>query len=95
MPQVTVQAYAALGDILKSRKLEVSTPAKTVGELVEFLSEQYGIAFRENLIDPRTNALKSSFRILVNGRDIESLKRLGTKIREGDKILFFPTVGGG
>ncbi len=95
MPQITVQAYASLGDILQSRKLEVSTPAKTVGELVEFLSERYGAAFKEKLINSQTKELKTAFRIIVNGRDVGSLSGLETEIREGDKILFFPPVSGG
>lgn len=95
MPKITVQAYATLRDILGSRNLEVSTPARTIGELVDFLSERYGSSFKEKLIDSRTNTLKGSYRVLVNGCDIESLSRLETKIREGDKILFFPPVGGG
>lgn len=95
MPKVTVQAYATLGDILKSRDVKVSTSAKTVGELIDFLTEQYGSAFKEKLIDSRTKELHSSYRILINGRDVESLEKLKTLIREGDKIVFFPPVSGG
>lgn len=95
MQNVTVQAYATLGDILGSRKVEVSATAKTVGELIDFLAERFGTSFKERLIDSQTNELKSSYRILVNGRNIESLNKLKTKICEGDKVLFFPPVGGG
>ena len=95
MPQVTIQAYASLGDILGSRNLKVFTSATTVEELVGFLAEQHGQSFRDKLMDSKAKTLKGSFRILVNGRDIESLNGLETKISEGDKILFFPPVGGG
>lgn len=95
MPKVTVQAYATLGDILKSRCTEVETSAKTVGDLIDFLTEKYGSSFKEKLIDPETSELHSSYRILVNGCNIESLKKLKTRIREGDKILFFPPASGG
>ena len=95
MPKVTVQAYAELGDIIKSRYVEVSTSAKTVRELIDFISERYSSSFKERLIDPQTNELHSSYRILVNSHSIESLKKLKTQIREGDNILFFPPISGG
>lgn len=95
MQTVTVQAYANLGDILGSRRVEVSSRARTVGELIDYLAKQYGASFKERLIDQRTGELKSSYRILVNGRNIESLEKLKTKIFEGDRVLFFPPVGGG
>jgi len=95
MPKITIFAYAYLGDILESRNLNVSTPAETVEELINFLSEQYGSSFREKLIDPKTKEMRNSYRVLINGRDVGSLKRLKTRLREGDKVLFFPPVAGG
>jgi len=47
------------------------------------------------LIDPLTNSLQRSYRILINGIDVTSLNGVDTKIREGDTILFFPPVAGG
>jgi len=95
MPRIIVHAYASLGDIIGSRSVEVSTSAKTVGDLIDFLSERYDSSFKEELIDPQTNELRSLYRIFVNGRDIDSLSKLKTRIREGNKILFFPPVSGG
>lgn len=95
MPKVTVQAYAILGDILKSRDIELSTPAQTVRQLVDVIAHKYGLAFKQALIDPQTQALRGAFRILVNGCNIESLNSLETKIGDGDKILFFPPISGG
>ncbi len=95
MPKVTVQAYAALGDILKSRCIEVKTSAKTIGELIDFLAEKHSSTLKDKLINSETSELRSSYSILVNGCNIKSLKKLKTQIREGDKILFFPPVSGG
>ena len=95
MPKITVNAYAALGDILGSRNVEVSTSAKTIGELIDFLAEKYGASFKEMLVVPQTNVLQSRYKIIVNGRDIDSLDSLKTRIRDGDKIHFFPPVAGG
>ena len=93
--RITVQAYATLGDILGSRNVEVSTTAKTVGELIDFIAERFGESFKERLIDSQTNELKRLYRIIVNGRNVESLNKLKTGINEGDRVLFFPPVGGG
>ena len=95
MPKITIQAYAALGDMLGSRNVEIFTSANTVNELIDFLSERYDLSFKEKLIDPQTNELQRSYRILVNDCDIDSLSKLMTPIRNGDKIIFFPPVSGG
>jgi molybdopterin converting factor small subunit len=34
-------------------------------------------------------------KLLVNGRDIDFLNRLETKLKEGDEVALFPPVGGG
>ena len=95
MPKIIVRAYAGLGDIFGSRKLEVSTPAETVEELIDFLSDRYVTSLKERLIETQTGELRGSYRVLVNGREITSLNKLKTKIQEGDEITFFPPVSGG
>ena len=95
MPKVIINAYAILGDILGFRKSEIITSARSIGELIEFLTNNFGTSFKESLIDPKTSELQSSFRILINGRDIKYCNKLKTQILDGDKIIFFPPVSGG
>jgi len=95
MPRITVHAYATLGDILGSRNIEIITSANTLSTLIDFLAVNFDMSFKEMLIDPLTNSLQRSYRILINGIDVTSLNGVDTKIREGDTILFFPPVAGG
>ena len=95
MVNVTVHFYASLGELFKSRHIELLTPAKTMKELIDFLSTQYNPRFSELLIDANTGAVRGGYKILVNGRDIDFLEKLDTRILDGDGIAFFPLVGGG
>jgi molybdopterin synthase sulfur carrier subunit len=95
MVKVTVRVYATLGELFKSKHIELSTPAKTVKELIDFLSAQYNPQFKELLIDANTGCVRRSYKILVNGRAIDFLDKLDTRIADGDRVAFFPPVGGG
>ncbi len=95
MPSITIRAYGSLRDIFKTGFLQVSTQSTNVRELIFFLSENYDSTLKAKLIDEETRELHNSFRILINGRDIVSLKKLSTEILDGDEVVFFPPVSGG
>jgi len=95
MSKIIINAYAILGDILGFKSNEIFTSAQTVEEVVDFLAQRYNSSFKEYLIDQQSNLLRNSFRILINGTDIEFRDKLKTSIFDGDEITFFPPVGGG
>ena len=95
MPRVTVRGYASFGDILGPKDLDVSTDAETVSQLIDFLAKRHSPSFQETLLDPETGKVMKGNKVLVNGRDIDFLQGLGTKIKTGDRVVFFPPVGGG
>jgi len=47
------------------------------------------------LIDEETGNLTRGFRVLVNGRDIDFLRRFETMLGDGDRVVVFPPVAGG
>ena len=55
----------------------------------------YSKSVLEHIVHPDTGKIKSHFHILLNGRDIESLKGLDEKVMDGDTITCVPPVGGG
>jgi len=61
-----------------------------VNELVDKLPVLKRSLIDQQFADPRPNAL-----ILVNGREIGVLDGLGTKLRDGDEVVFVPVVHGG
>ena len=95
MPRVVIRAYAVLADLLQFKNIIITTSATTVRVLIDVLSAQYAPSFKGIILDPQAKELRSSYRILVNGSDVNSLEQLNTTIRDGDQIIFFPPVGGG
>jgi len=71
------------------------TDAETVSHLIDFLTEKFTISFRSALLDAETGEVTKGNKILVNGRDIDFLRGLATRLKDGDRIVFFPPVGGG
>jgi MoaD family protein len=52
-------------------------------------------ALRRSLVDEHLNEPTPNALILVNGREISVLDNLGTKIKDGDEVVFVPVVHGG
>jgi molybdopterin synthase sulfur carrier subunit len=95
MPTVKVRAFATLSEFLGSKTLDVSTSATTIRELIDFIGEKYNPRFKLLLIDPETREVRRFYKIFVNGRDIDFLDKMRTKLKSGDVVVFFPPVGGG
>ncbi|WP_087037960.1 ubiquitin-like small modifier protein 1 [Thermococcus litoralis] len=81
---VKVRVFATLRGIVGKSELEVQ--AETVGELLEKLYNEYPKMKKE---------LEKGAVILVNGKNIEHLEKLNTKLKDGDVVSIFPPVGGG
>jgi MoaD family protein len=50
---------------------------------------------RRNLLDEHLTVPRSNALILVNGKEISILQGLGTKVQDGDEVIFIPVVHGG
>lgn len=61
-----------------------------VKEILRQLPKLEKVLIDQELEDPRPNAL-----ILVNGREISVLNGLETILKDGDELLFIPTIHGG
>ena len=85
---VTLRVYATLIEIVGSRVKEVPI---TSGETIEELLRKTGLY--DTVIE--NGRVRSMYKILVNGRDIEFLDGLKTKLKDGDVIDVFPPVAGG
>lgn len=81
---VKVRVFAALRSIV--RKNEVKLQASSIGELLEKLYNKYPKMEKE---------LEKGVVILVNGKSIEHLEKLDTKLKDEDVVSIFPPVGGG
>jgi molybdopterin synthase sulfur carrier subunit len=52
-------------------------------------------ALLEEILDPTTGELKEFYNILLNGRRIQRLRGIYTKLKHKDEIAIFPPVAGG
>ena len=67
---------------------------ETVDMLLMKLSRRHPRVVEE-VLDPTTGELKEYYNILLNGRRIQQLKGIHTKLKHKDEIAIFPPVAGG
>jgi len=92
--KIMFRTFADFREIIGAREQELSLPAgETVGGLLKRLCADHP-GLREKLFEA-DGEIKSYIIILKNGRNIASLRQLGTVIDEGDVIALFPPVAGG
>lgn len=85
---VTLRVYATLIELVGTRVREVPI---SIGETIEELLRKTGLY--DTVVE--NGKVRSMYKILVNGRDIEFLNGLETKLKDGDVIDIFPPVAGG
>ncbi len=83
MPKV--KFFATLREITGKREEVVN--GSTIEDVLNTLHEEYGEKFKKEL--------RERSMILVNGKNIEHLKGIKTKVSEEDTISIFPPAGGG
>lgn len=70
------------------------TEEETVDMLLMKLSRRHPRVVEE-ILDPTTGELKEYYNILLNGRRIQHLKGIHTKLKHKDELAIFPPVAGG
>ncbi len=87
-----VRYYATLRPITKTKSDDID-PVEDVESLLSILIEKYGNSFRNALFNG--DSLFSNVIILLNGKNVNSIGGLKTKIGKDDIIDIFPPVAGG
>jgi MoaD family protein len=67
----------------------------TLGNLLNELIQTYGKELASRLFEPDGATPKPHIMLMVNGRNINFLKRLDTTLYDGDEVLILPPVSGG
>jgi len=90
---VTVKSFATLREVM-DRELAVDLPAGVgIGTLLKELTGRYpGLA---PLLFAAPGILRDYVNILKNGRNIEFLDGLATRLEDGDTVALFPPAAGG
>jgi molybdopterin synthase sulfur carrier subunit len=92
--KLRVKFLATLYELTGVLKTEVEVPdSLTIRGLIDVLARKYA-KLREELLDEGGN-LKPMYNILVNGRAVEWLNGLDTRLKDGDEVVFIPPAAGG
>ncbi|BES82331.1 MoaD/ThiS family protein [Pyrodictium abyssi] len=77
-------------EIMGRFQAEVELPeGSTVRDLIDYIDREIKSGFRSLVLDDK-GGVKYPVEIAVNGRRIDFLDGLDTKLRDGDKVLFSP-----
>ena len=94
--KVSVRLFTTLRELAGKGKetLEFSAEVVAVKMVLEELAKQHGQAFREYLFNEK-GKVREHLQLLVNGRSVDFLEELETRLKEGDQVAIVPPVGGG
>jgi len=92
-----VKFFATFREVTQEKETEVK--ACSVEELLHKFVDKYGKKFEKLVFEkdeiPTELKLRDYVKILVNGRNIEHLDKLKTRLKNDDIVAIFPPVGGG
>lgn len=80
---------------LQTKSNKMTFEGKTVGNIVEKFVKKYKDKLDEHLLDKKKERLSSQMLILLNGKNVRTLKNYKTKLQEGDKLYFSYPISGG
>lgn len=93
--KIEIKFFTSLREITskKVEKLELQKNI-TIDELIILLSNKFGKKFKEYIYN-KNGKIQDFLSFLINGKNINTLQGLATKLQEGDVVAILPPVGGG
>ena len=88
---ITIKVPTPLRRLMEGQKI-VAVEGKTVTEIFADLESRYP-GTKGKLFDSKTKRVY--FSIYLNGKDIRSLKKMETPIKDGDQLSIIPAIAGG
>lgn len=91
---IRVRYLATLFDLMGTMRDVVEVPeGATVRDLIRAIDRKHNGRLSREILDG--DKLKDEYNILVNGRAIDYLAGLDTRLKDNDEVVFMPPVGGG
>ena len=90
-----IKYFAYIRDYTGEKQTNWDNPATDLADLLKQLSLKFGNKFRDAVFDETQTKLNSLIIILVNGRHVQHLDGIHTKLSWDDTISIFPVVAGG
>ncbi len=88
---VMVKFFATLQEPVGENKVEID--AKDVSSLLDIILERYP-GLKPELLDDE-GELKDTIKFMLNGRNVDFLDGMETKLKKDDTVAVFPLVAGG
>lgn len=90
-----VKYFAYIRDYTGEKQTNWTAPAEDLAVLLKQLSQKYGHKFRDAVFDEKEEDLNPLIIIIINGRHVQHLDGIHTKLKSDDSISIFPVVAGG
>ena len=92
LPSITILFYSKIKQLIGQRKMVLNSDS--IEDLLQKLFALFGRSlFDELMLDE--GVIKPQWRIVVNGRNINLLNGLSTKLKDGDLVAIVPAIAGG
>jgi MoaD family protein len=95
--KVTVDYLGSIRQTLglkQAEQVELEGDA-SVSDLLSALAEKHGEPFKKAVYEPNDLDLKAHYILSVNGLLLNQLEGIGTKLKDGDRLILMPVVTGG
>ena len=80
---------------LRTGKNKIIYEAEKVEDVITEFIKQHKALLDDNLLDKKKKKLNSQMLILLNGKNIKTLKEYKTKLQENDKLYISYPISGG
>lgn len=94
MVRVKVKVFATLREQLGWKERGYDVEARSIHNLLKVIHGSGGKLY-DIIMNKEKEELIPQYKVLLNGRDIDFLDGLKTKLKDQDSILIFPPAGGG
>ncbi len=89
MPRIQLTSYFKIRQIIGKKTLLID--AINIKELLEILVDMYPELEGELY----NGEISKFYRLIINGRNINLLDGISTKLTRGDNVIILPAIGGG
>ena len=95
--KIKVKFFANMREFMGKKELEIdleNSGKNTIREVIEKIDELEGKGFKKKVMGTKERP-RASIRIVLNGKQIDFLQRFDTKVKDGDRVSFFPLIAAG
>ncbi|ADN51373.1 MoaD/ThiS family protein [Vulcanisaeta distributa] len=93
--RIKVKFFGDLYELVGAFRIELETPnGLSIRDLIDLISHTFNPKFAEAVLDG-DGRLRGEYVVLVNGKAIEWLNGLATKLNDNDEVVFLPPAEGG